>query len=86
MLSVREMKAKHKILVTTLFDAELHSKDDLPNLYQSRWNIEVDFRNLKIIMGMSELSCQSPKMYEEEIWVYLLASHIVRILMAQTAK
>jgi len=85
-LLVREMKVKHKILVTTLCDAELHSKDDISALYQSRWNIEVDFRNLKITMGMSELSCKSPDMCEKEIWIYLLASNIIRILMAQTAK
>lgn len=85
-LSVREMKVKHKILVTTLCDAELHSKKDISDLYQSRWNIEVDFRNLKTTMGMSELSCKSPEMCEKEIWIYLLASNIIRILMAQTAK
>lgn len=85
-LSVREMKVKHKILVTTLCDAELHSKNDISDLYKSRWNIEVDFRNLKTTMGMSELSCKSPEMCEKEIWIYLLASNLIRILMAQTAK
>jgi hypothetical protein len=85
-LSVREMKLKHKIRVTTLCDTELHSKKDISDLYQGLWNIEVDFRNLKITMGMSVLSYKSPEMCEKEIWIYLLASNIIRILMASTAK
>jgi hypothetical protein len=85
-LLVREMQVKHKILVTIRYDAELYSKKDISDLYQSRWNIKVDFRNLKITMGMLALSCKSPEMCEKEIWIYLLASNIIRILMAQTAK
>jgi len=37
-------------------------------------------------MGMSELSCKSPLMCQKEIWIYLLANNLIRILMAQTAK
>ena len=85
-IEIRELKIKHKIIVTTLLNSELHSKDDLGELYQRRWNIEVDFRNLKTTMGMSELSCKSPEMCEKEIWIYFLANNIIRILMAQTAK
>lgn len=85
-IEVRELKSKHKTIVTTLLNTNIHSKADISNLYQSRWNIEVDFRNLKTTMGMSELSCKSPEMCEKEIWVYFLANNIIRILMAQTAK
>jgi hypothetical protein len=48
--------------------------------------MSVDFRNLKTTMGMSALSCKSPEMCQKEIWIYLLASNIIRILMAETAK
>jgi hypothetical protein len=85
-ISVREIKVRHKILVTTLCNDALHSKSELAELYKSRWNIEVDFRNLKVTMGMSELSCKSPEMCQKEIWIYLLANNLIRILMAQTAK
>jgi hypothetical protein len=50
-----------------------------------KW-MSVDFRNLKTTMGMSALSCKSPEMCQKEIWIYLLASNIIRILMAETAK
>ena len=85
-ISVREIKVRHKILVTTLCNNDLHSKEALDELYISRWNIEVDFRSLKETMGMSELSCKSPVMCQKEIWIYLLANNLIRILMAQTAK
>ncbi len=85
-LKIRELKVKHKTLVTTLLQEKIHSKNDISELYQSRWNIEVDFRNLKTTMGMAELSCKSPEMCEKEIWIYFLANNLIRILMAQTAK
>jgi len=85
-IEIRELKIKHKTLVTTLLQEKIHSKNDISELYQSRWNIEVDFRNLKTTMGMAELSCKSPEMCEKEIWTYFLANNLIRILMAQTAK
>lgn len=67
-ISIRELKVRHKILATTLTDDVLHSKNERDELYISRWNIEVYFRNSK------------------EMWIYLLANNLIRILMAQTAK
>lgn len=84
-IELRELRIKHKIIVTTLMKPAEHSKITISDLYQSRWNIEVDFRNLKTTMGMSELSCKSPEMCEKEVWIYFLANNIIRMLMAQTA-
>ncbi|NRB42388.1 MAG: IS4 family transposase [Pseudomonadales bacterium] len=85
-IELRELRDKHKTIITTLMDPDEHSKADISDMYKSRWNIEVDFRNLKTTMGMSTLSCKSPEMCEKEMWVYFLANNIIRILMAQTAK
>ena len=84
-IEIRELRVKHKTIVTTLMKPAEHNKTTISELYQSRWNIEVDFRNLKTTMGMSELSCKSPDMCEKEMWVYFLANNIIRILMAQAA-
>lgn len=84
-IQLRELRVKHKTIITTLMKPTEHSKKVISDLYQSRWNIEVDFRNLKATMGMSELSCKSPEMCEKEIWIYFLANNIIRILMAQSA-
>lgn len=36
-------------------------------------------------MGMDALSCLSPDMAEKEIWVYLLAYNLIRLIMIESA-
>jgi hypothetical protein len=84
-LTVRELRTGGKILVTTLLDPKQTSKSDLKRLYLSRWHIELDLRNIKTTLGMERLSCQSAPMAIKEIWVYLLAYNLIRLMMAQAA-
>ncbi len=85
-LTVRELRAGGKILVSTLLDPKQTSKSDLKMLYASRWNIELDLRNIKTTMGMERLSCRTPDMAIKELWVYLLAYNLIRLMMAQAAQ
>lgn len=82
---VRELKAGGKILVTTLTCPVTHPKDSLKRLYRQRWSVELDIRDIKTTMGMGILSCKSPDMVEKEIWVYLLAYNLIRLMMVQSA-
>ena len=84
-LTVREVKTGHQVLVTTMLNHHAVSKDDLSELYARRWNVELDLRNLKTTMGLETLHCQTPLMNEKELWVYLLAYNVIRLLMAQAA-
>ena len=84
-LTVRELNVKGKILITTLCCPVTATKEDLKNLYKSRWNIELDIRHIKTTMGMDALSCVSPDMAEKEIWVYLLAYNLIRLIMIESA-
>lgn len=84
-LTMREAKVSHKVLVTTMTDHHALSKQDLLSLYARRWNVELDLRNLKTTLGMEVLSCQTPSMNEKQLWVYLLAYNVIRLLMAQAA-
>lgn len=84
-LRVRELETGGKTLVTTLLCDKEVPKDALKLLYRSRWNIEVDLRNIKTTLGMEMLSCKTPEMAEKEIWVYLLAYNLIRLIMAQAA-
>ncbi|OQK15117.1 transposase [Methyloprofundus sedimenti] len=84
-LLIRELSTHGKILITTLLCPKEASKPELKVLYKKRWQIEVDFRNIKTTMGMETLSCKTPEMSEKEIWVYFLAYNLIRLLMAQTA-
>jgi hypothetical protein len=82
---VREVATGGKILVTTLLCPKQTPKTELKDLYRSRWNIELDLRNIKTTLGMEILSCKTPDMALKEIWVYLLAYNLIRLLMAQAA-
>jgi hypothetical protein len=74
------------VLITTLKDPVTTSRDELKVLYKSRWNVELDIRNIKTTMGMETLSCKTPDMAEKEMWVYFLAYNLIRLIMAQSAK
>lgn len=87
-LSVRELRTEGKAgktLVTTLLDSKTYSKGSLKQLYQGRWQVELNFRHIKTTMGLDVLRCKTPEMVEKEIWVALLAYNLVRLLMAQSA-
>jgi len=85
-LFLREFKANNKIMVTTLVCPKKMPKNELAALYKSRWHVELDIRNIKETLGMDVLSCKSPEMVVKEIWVYLLAYNLIRLLMAQSAQ
>lgn len=82
---IRECKAGGKILITTMICSKTVRKDELKSLYKKRWSVELDIRHIKDTMGMNILSCKSPEMALKEIWVYLLAYNLLRLMMAQAA-
>lgn len=84
-LTVRELHTGGKTLVTTLLCPKQTPKSALKALYQNRWHVELDLRNIKTTLGMEMLSCKTPVMAEKEIWVYLLAYNLIRLIMAQAA-
>jgi hypothetical protein len=84
-LTVREFQAGGKIMVTTFLDPKDTPKSMLKALYRQRWNVELDLRNIKTTLGMEQLRCKSPEMARKELWVYLLAYNLIRLLMAQAA-
>jgi hypothetical protein len=52
---------------------------------QQRWQVELDIRNIEQTMSMDKLSCKTPDMAVKEIWVYLLAYNLIRLMMTQSA-
>ena len=55
-------------------------------LYRDRWHVELDLRNIKTTLELERLSGQRPHMAVKEIWVYLLAYNLIRMMMAQAAR
>ena len=59
------------------------SKIHLPRF--QRWGFELDLRSIKTTLGMEHLRCRTPEMAFKELWVYMLAYNLIRLLMAQSA-
>ena len=84
-LTLRQTEVAGRILVTTLTDARSVTSLDLDMLYRSRWQVEVDLRSIKGVMGMDILRAKSPAMIGKEIAAHLLAYNLVRGVMARAA-
>ena len=84
-ITVREFKAGGKIMVTTMTHPKTESRIALKQLYKKRWSVELDIRDIKNTMGMDTLSCKTPDMVIKEIWIYLLAYNLIRLIMVQSA-
>lgn len=83
-LTVREVRVRGRVLVTTILDADV-APAELGGLYQQRWHVELDLRSIKIAIGMDILRCKRPEMIRKEVAVHLLAYTLVRAVMAQAA-
>lgn len=84
-LSIRETQVAGKVLVTTLLSPNDVPKSELSELYQQRWHVELDLRNIKTTLGMETLHCMTPLMNEKEMWVYFLGYNLIRLLMCEAA-
>ena len=84
-ITIRECKAGGKVLVTTMTCQKTAPKTALKALYKRRWHVELDIRHIKETLGLNILSCKTPDMALKEIWVYLLAYNLIRLMMAQSA-
>jgi len=74
------------VLVTTLLDAGRYTKREIAELFLERWNIELDFRSIKDVLGMDVLRCMTPEMVRKEIWMHLLAYNLIRGVMRDAAE
>lgn len=85
-LFIRELKVDKKVLVTTLLSAKTTPRKQLGDLYKDRWQVELNLREIKSVLGMDVLRCKSPEMVIKEIWVHLLAYNLIRWLMSRSAE
>ena len=71
-------------VVTTILDASIDG-GQIGDLYERRWDGEVDIRSIKSTMQMDVLRCKTPEMVQKEIWAHLLAYNLLRTVMAVAA-
>ncbi len=94
-ITVRELRYRvevkgyrvHEItLVTTLLDAAAYPASELADLYYRRWQVELNFRHIKISMKMDILACQTVDGILKELAVFALAYNLVRSVMMESAR
>ena len=74
------------VVVTTLIDARLYTRDDLAELYHQRWLAEIDILAIKVAMGLDVLRCKTPEMVRREIWTCLLSYNLIRQTILNSAR
>ena len=94
-LTVRELRyrvetpgyrVREVTLVTTLLDAVLYTASALADLYFRRWQIEINFRHIKITMKMDVLRCKTVEGVLKELAVFCLAYNLVRSAMVESGQ
>ena len=80
----KENRAERFEVVTTILDASIDGAQ-IGDLYERRWEGEVDIRSIKSVMQMDILRCKAPEMVRKEIWAHLLAYNLLRTAMAVAA-
>ncbi len=81
----RGFRTRSVVVVTTLLDPRLTTREDLAELYRARWHAELDLRALKSAMQMRELRGKTPEVARKEVWARVLAYNLIRTVMAQAA-
>ena len=77
-------RVKQFKVITTILDVSIDGRQ-IGDLYERRWDGEVDIRSIKSTMQMDILRCKTPDMVHKEIWTHLLAYNLLRTVMAVAA-
>jgi len=73
-------------IITTLLDPIEYPAEELAELYFRRWEVELNFDDLKTTMGMDELRCKTPAMVRKELMMYFIAYNAIRWLIYEAAR
>jgi len=71
-------------VVSTILTPSIDGKQ-IGDLFEHRWEGEVDIRSIKSTMQMDILRCKTPDMVHKEIWTHVLAYNLLRTVMAVAA-
>jgi Transposase DDE domain len=71
-------------VITTILNTSIGG-GQIGDLYERRWDGEVDIRLIKSTMRMDILRCKTPEMVHKEIWAHLLAYNLLRTVMSVAA-
>ena len=84
-VAIPGMRTKNITILTTLLDHRRYPAADIAELYYRRWQIELDFRDIKISMGMGYIACKTPEMVRKQLALHVVAYNLVRLLMLESS-
>lgn len=73
-------------IVTTLLDPAAYSKDDIMELYETRWRVETHFAQLKTVLRMRKLKSKTSDGILKELAVYALVYNLIHLVMLKAAQ
>ena len=84
-VEAKGFRVKSFYIVTTLLDPIKYPAEELAELYLRRWEVELNFDDLKTTMGMDKLRCKTPEMVEKELLMYFIAYNAARWMICKAA-
>ncbi len=79
-------RVREIMLVTALLDAATYPAASLADLYYRRWQVEIDFKHIKISMKMDVLRRKTEEGVRKELATFALAYNLVRSAMEESAR
>ena len=76
----------HETLTLCLVSSMSHSAKRLSDLYKCRVNVEVDIRNVKVVLKTEEIAARSEEMFLKELLMSMVAYNLVTQFRRQAAK
>ena len=83
--SRQEQPCQQFKVLTTMLNVSVDAQQ-IGDLFERRWEGEVDIRSIKCTMQMEILRCKTPEMVHKEIWTHLLAYNLLRTVMSVAAE
>ena len=73
------------VVVTSLFDNDVYTHDEIAALYRRRWMIELQLRDIKTTMQLDVLRRTRPEYVRQELWTGFLTYNLIRQSLLQSA-
>jgi hypothetical protein len=72
-------------VVTSLLDRKKFPDRAIAELYGQRWQVELNFRQIKTSLSLDVLRGLSPAVVERELWMHAIAYNLIRALLLESA-
>jgi len=84
-VSNQGFRVKTYYILTTLLDSVKYPAELISALYWERWQIELNFRDIKTTLGMDVLKSKTPDMVEKEILMFIVVFNVMRQIIYEAS-